>query len=257
MQFLSEKFIFDGITSDDMSVELITFDDDIIKDFGNIYKQDMNSEGNLNNNPFYSETFSELDDTVLNVVLVDVKSGVQKKWTPLDMQRVVNWLTTKSFKPFVSYDNDTLVYYFKCINIDKKLTVDGSGYLECTFKMFGNYAYELLEATSTVNGNGAMNIINTSNLDSPYKPVLRVSNLGNDATINTISVNGSTLEIKGLSANDIITIDNKMCSVTDSLNNNRISNVNRRWISLLPGNNSINIRGNCKVELFAEFPIIM
>lgn len=257
MQFLSENFIFDGITSKDIGVELITFDDEIIKDFGNIFSQEITSEGNLNNKPFYSTSFSELEDTVLNVMLIDKITKLQKVWTPLDVQRVVNWLVVDSFRPFISEDNLNIVYYFKCTNINKRFTTDGTGYLECTFKMFGNYAYEMFEFNTTVSGNSSIKIINSTNLDGVYKPILKITNLGNTSTVNKISVNGKTLEIQGLNTNETLTIDNEMCSVFDELDNNRIENVNRKWIELIPGDNNLTLSGNFRVELFAEFPIIM
>ena len=69
MQFISEKFSLNGIDSHDMNIVLVTFEEDIFRNLGNSYKQDLSIDNTLSNTTFYSNTLTEGDDLVLNFML--------------------------------------------------------------------------------------------------------------------------------------------------------------------------------------------
>lgn len=256
MQFLSEKFSFNGVTSTEMDVCLITLDNDVIRDFGNIYQQGVSIEGNLNNSPFYSNEMGEIEDMTLNLMLVDIK-GNPKTWTNKDIQKITYWLISDTFKPFVSEDNQDLVYYVKCTNINKKFSNDMKGYLECTFKFFGDSAYTRFEGNIQTNqsGVGVLSFMSPSNVDELYRPIIKVTNLGDIDTVNRIEMNGITLEVKGLLNNEEVIIDNKMCTVFNTSRANRLDKCNRKWLGMNIGENNVTIMGNCKVNILADFKV--
>ena len=253
MQFLSEKFSLNGISSDSMGVILITLDDDVLRDFGNIYNNDLSVDANFNNTPFYSDNITKDKDMVLNIMLVEKDEITPAEWDVSTISMVCDWLISDNFQPFISYDNSNIVYYIKCTNIDKKFTNDMKGYLECTFKIFDNNAYYRSNTFLNVVGSESVNIVNVSDYDSEYKPVVKITN--NDTSNIIISSNDREMVISDLGVGDTIIIDNKMKTVADINGENKLSNCNREWISLYPGSNTLRVNGNCQVEIISEFPI--
>ena len=71
-------------------------------------------------------------------------------------------------------------------------------------------------------------------------------------TTSTTNIIGN-IEITGLEVNETITIDNMMLLVYSN-GVNKYDNTNGAWLVLEKGNNTINISGNCVVEVLCEFP---
>ena len=60
--------------------------------------------------------------------------------------------------------------------------------------------------------------------------------------------------ISELSKNEKIVIDNAMCTILDSNNNNILGRSNRKWLKLKKGSNSIKVVGSCNIVIKSEFP---
>ena len=255
MRFLSEKFSLNGIESDDMGVILVTFEDDIIQDFGSIYNQNLIFESNLDNRPFYSNDAKEGEDIILNLLLLDSDEVTPATWDGDEVNKIANWLISDNFQPFISEDNVDVVYYIKCTNIVKKFTREMKGYLECTFKLFNNTAYYRSYITFEVDGTKEVYLENPSNLNLDYKPIIRITNNGSES--NTISLNSTELIIESLELGNTVVIDNKMKTVNSLDGRNKLFCCNRKWLCLKPGPNRITVTGKCKVEILSEFPMVI
>ena len=120
-------------------------------------------------------------------------------------------------------------------------------------KIFDNNAYYRSNTFLNVVGSESVNIVNVSDYDSEYKPVVKITN--NDTSNIIISSNDWEMVISDLGVGDTIIIDNKMKTVADINGENKLSNCNREWISLYPGSNTVRVNGNCQVEIISEFPI--
>lgn len=254
MQFLSEKFSLNGIESDSMNISLITFDDDVIRDFGNIYKQEMSIDRNLNGSPFYTKNLTDGDDIKLNLLFVEEDGFTPAKWTTDKVSEICNWVVSENFQPFISYDNKNIVYYIKCTNINKKMTNSMTGYLECSFKVFNNSAYYKNNINTEVNGTKTIEINNPSKHISSYKPIVKITNKSKKNP--TLTLNGSSLTITGLPVNETIIIDNEMKTVNSPNGDNRLSLCNRKWIHLVEGVNLLEVTGDCRVEILMEIPVL-
>ena len=77
--------------------------------------------------------------------------------------------------------------------------------------------------------------------------------MGDSSTINRIG----NFEITRLDTNETVTIDNLILNVVNSNEINRFSNCNRKWLTLVPGENELQVSGNCELEILCEFPIIL
>ena len=249
MRFISENFSFNNISNKDIGVDLVTFDDEFFKEVGLTYSEEISLDGSFSSNPYYSKNEEDTEDIVLNLLRVD-EYGNKKQWDRESIIEVMDWIITDTFKPFVSEDDLDVFYYFKAKRVIKKFTPDMYGYLEVTFKPYTNYAYYSVVA----NGNSTIYINNVSNVDKPYKPIIRVSNITQDITIKNESIGDSEAFKLTEATNDII-IDCALCTVKDINGNNLFSKCNRKWISLIKGENRISVIGG-NATIFCEFPII-
>lgn len=253
MQFLSENFSLNGVNSYDMNIVLVTFEEDIFRNLGNSYKQDLSIDSTLNNTTFYSNTLTEGDDLVLNFMLTTDDRVTPDVWDKVKLNHILTWIISDDFQPFISEDNEDVIYYIKCVDIKKMFTNEMTGYLECTFKVFNNSPYYMDKVELAVSGSGVININNVSNLSSNYKPIIKVTSTGSSNI--SLNMNSVKFTISGLSVGETVTIDNKMKTVYNSQNINKISSCNRKWLHLKRGVNLLEVVGNCVVEVISAFPI--
>lgn len=245
---ISDKFTLNGIEGSSKNTYIITFDSDVLINKGIPFSRNINSvDGYSQFNPMFGEEDTPPDDIVLNFMYI--QNNIAQKWTEEKILDIKKWIITDDFIPFITQDNPNYTYYLKCKKIQNKMTPEGLGVLECTFTPFSHFAYKIYNSTTTVKSSTNITIDNPSIYS--YEPVIKVKNLGNEATVNKIG----DLEIKGLATNEKVTIDNIMLTVINENDENRFSKCNRNWISLTPGKNIIPVNGNCEIEVLCEFPM--
>jgi len=246
---VSDEFTLNGIKGSDEDMYLVTFDNDILTSRGIPFQRDVSSDGYSQLNPLFKDEDVVPDDVVLNFMYAI--DDMAQQWTEDKIIQTKKWMITDDFIPFVTQDNPDYIYYLKCKKLESKMTQRGLGVLEGTFIPISHFAYKKTYHKITVTE--PTNILLTNPSDIEYKPVIKIKNLGNVSTINKIG----DFEITGLETNEIVTIDNLILTVESSLEQNRFSKCNRKWLKLLPGENQLTVSGNCEIEILCEFPIVL
>ena len=253
--FISDKFYLDGIHCDEIGVSLITLNNDIINDYGIGFDKNVGLDSVSYNNPIYYNEVDNVEDVILNIC---PSNEYDLTWDNQLIEDVYKWILQDRFMPFISEDDLDLIYYFKPIKITKKFSAFMEGYLEVTFKPLSNYAYKRDLKKSSVVIEKVININNVSNsFEDYYSPVIELENLGSfddEISITNLTLDSEPMVISGLSKNEKIVIDNAMCTVLDSNNNNILGRSNRKWLKLKKGSNSIKVVGNCNIVIKSEFP---
>lgn len=224
---------------------------DIFNNIGVEYTSSIEIENNLvEYSPYFMESFSDTPEIELNLLLYNSVTMETLAINQYNMEEIYDWLITDNFAPFISDDNRGIIYYFKLIRLSKVLTFDKRGYLKATFKPYSKYCYRQGVYETTINGSGQLEIYNHAK--SIYKPIIELTNLGDENTVNKIN----NMEIIGLKNNEKIKIDNLTKLVLDEENKNKFNCCNAKWVELEPRiDNVINISGNCSVKIICEFPI--
>lgn len=248
MYFLSEKFIFNNISSESMNVELVTFSDELFNEFGLSYSETVELEDGSSTVPSYNSTVNEAEDITLNLMLVN-SEGTPKEWTSYELKEITSWLITDGFKPFISEDDIFLIYYLKCTSIKKQFTNRKLGYLEVTFKPYSPYAYKRVETVMS----SRILIENVSNIGI-YKPLIEIHPLEETIQIKNKSIQDSEV-FEITECNEKIIIDNLLRTAQSESGKNMLSKCNRKWIKLQEGFNSLEVTGG-KIKLICEFPVI-
>lgn len=247
---ISDKFILNGIEGAIKDISLVTFDSEILINTGIPFSRSVNAaDGYSQFNPLFNEEDVVPEDIVLNFMYAI--DGVPQEWEEWKLLDVKKWIITEDFVPFKTFDNLNYTYYIKCKKIQNKMTPYGFGVLECIFAPFSHFAYQNVSFSRTITKSSNIVIDNPSMYS--YKPIIKIKNLGNTSTVNKIG----DFEISGLSTNEIVIVDNLMLLVTNLNNISKFTNCNRGWVELLPGENNLQLNGNCQIEILCEFPMIL
>ena len=116
--FISDKFIFNGVHSDEMGVALVTFDSNAFNQYGLNFNQEISTSKSGRDMSHFTVSEGEIEKIELNIALID-KNDNPVIWDEYTTIEVIDWLVTDSFVEFISEDNVDLVYYLKATNIVK------------------------------------------------------------------------------------------------------------------------------------------
>lgn len=255
--FISDKFIFNGVHSDEMGVALVTFDSNAFNQYGLNFNQEISTSKSGRDMSHFTVSEGEIEKIELNIALID-KNDNPVIWDDYTTIEVIDWLVTDSFVEFISEDNVDLVYYLKATNIVKNFNQNRQGYLQVTFQPFSNSAYVKHSRKYIFNEPGSFIIDNVSTLKEMYKPVIEIRNLGDNLNIISIeneTVGGEPFVIADLDNEEVITIDGLMGTVYNEYKDNLLMKCNRKWLKLARGENKINISGNVEVHIRCQFPV--
>ena len=244
--FLSENFYINGIRNNQLNLYLVKFDKEVLSEVGSVYSKGVNVDTTNEYNPLVSLNSDDTNEITLNLALLD-DSFTPMPWTETMVNEIINIFTENPINEFISDDFPDNIFYMTTTKIVKKFTYAKLGVLEITFKLASMYSYvrKSFKATCTNSTNLIINNVGVNR----YRPIIKVTNKGTTSTTNIIG----NIEITGLEANETITIDNMMLLVYSN-GVNKYDNTNGAWLVLEKGNNTINISGNCVVEVLCEFP---
>ena len=247
--FISDKFMFNGVSCDEYNVRLVYFENNIVNDMKIPFSVSVNSDSKDGIYPVYKEETNIPDQVILNLAYVD-ETGNLATFSNEIFKRIKTWLITDSFAPFITEDYPDYVLYLKCVKIQDKLTFGNQGFLEVTFQPYTHYFYKQFETVILLSGDNATTIENISR--EVCYPIIKQKTAYD--IINTIEINDMTLKLQ---LNEPVSVDNKMLTVLNANGENRLSYCNRKWIKLLPGSNNLKLYGYGKVKIKAEFPVIL
>ena len=260
--FYSENFSFNGIDNESMDIALVaTENTDIINQLGTVYIENIKVENTRTNNPYYLFESRETETLTLEFAYVDLESQVALPWDEEKIDEVVNWLFTDTFKPFISQDNDELVYYLKAIKIYKKFNEKMEGLLEVEFQPYTAYAYRPITYKVICDESIEYKVENISTvLDEYYEPIIEIKktkDIGNVQIENISIENDKPLVLENMKVNETIIIDNHNFTVFNTEGENKFSSCNRQWIRFKKGKNTLKIMGSCELLIKCNYPKIV
>lgn len=259
--FWSGDFYFDGVYSNTLNVCAIDFNStETLKEHGLNTSYDLEKNSSLNGTNVYNITEGSSENIILQLCRAD-----KKAWDLNSITQVNRWLNKEGFKRFQINDfkgnGYNIVYYLKMVSFKKFLSPNLEGYLEYEFASYDNYAYIIPPSNPTMSSSAKTTDVNNfSTLYTPYKPKIKIKNLGAKTDVIKIvnGTNSSFLELKGLDKNEEVIVDCKMNSVLNtSTNDNRFEVLNNYdFIQLNMGSNQLTLQqGNAQVEIISEYPI--
>ena len=256
--FNSKYFIYNGINSIDMGVDLVRIETGMIESrFGesrNIiedYVQNKNKRYNfgLSKEPL---TFS---------VTISLK---EKEWTTEKKMSLIKWLFQEEYKDFVSTDDLSVVY--KCLVVSDSIRFDNSmklGFATLVFRCDSSHAYTPLATTvkdfADLTSPEIFEISNHSNVLEYYYPEIEFEliDFETDFKIKNLSNNGEIFEFTDLVPQEKVYIDNDNKIIVSSIPDTyRLGNLtDKKFFRLVYGVNQIEVYHPCILSIRSQFPI--
>lgn len=257
MSFYSGNFSFNDIYNHEMGVYLVSLDDDVLMDYGIKYKEGLKTESSRNNQFYYSET-SEVETITITLGLAD-KFKNPKTWTIDERRKIIDWMVTDKFCKFVSEDDTSICYYFKCVEYTKKFNSQGYGFIEFVMQPESQYAYTpVIEKVYKVNGEKEIIIENIDNVNKKYYPkidIIQFSDSKQQISITNKSTNNKEFTLDNIEKYERVEVDHMLKSVLSNKNVFRLKDTNRSWIYLKRGANSIVLKGNCEFRIITQYQL--
>ena len=172
----------------------------------------------------------------------------ESELTAIDLQGIGNWLFgRRNYQELYIMQPDMGNVMYSCFLLQPKIMRTGNIIRGVECIVHCKDAWGLSDTKSiTYTGAGTFNHANLSD-DSGYlypQTVITVDSFGGDITITNTSDNNRQFVFTGLQANEVITIDNSLQSISSSTTLRRMSNFNKKFFRLVNGENVLNISGN-------------
>lgn len=247
---LGKDSTFNNIKFSEYNLYACDFDNNILKEVGIDFNRNVTRTNEIKHNPTFSTSYTDDYTIELNLILYNSAKNEKLEWTDEILQKIYSWLITDDFREFQTEGCD-FSYYLMVTNIQKVFTIDRKGYLKVTFKSIDKYAYKKVNYKKTIIDTDTIAVKNLSN--EVYKPKIVITNKGDNNTINKVN----ELEVTGLENGESLSIDNLLCTVECNGENAFDKVINRKWIHLKSGENTLSLSGNMTVEIICDFPIIL
>ena len=207
---------------------------------------------------FYGGTPSENLSFDISITAIDEDIDAEKS------QLIQKWLfSSRKYKKLLIIQPDMQDRYYNCIFNNPQIVRVGNiirGYT-ATVQCDAPYSWafpKTVEYTYSSPVTDASIVFNNVSDDrGSYlypKTVLTVSNVGGNITITNQNDSNRQFSFTGLSANEVITVDNSLQILTTSLGIRRMGNFNKKFLRLIPGLNNLRIQGNiAKLSITSQF----
>lgn len=259
-------FTFDGIQSYEMGLYIVRIQHSGFVEtpyFGatNIHEE----KSSKRHVPHFYGVTREPIEFDLQFALMD-KYLRPRKWTPEERFKIAKWLIHDTYKEFQSSDDLGKKYYAIITNPASLFTIGKEGYTELTLRTNSPFAWSpVYMAEHDLSNNTTSTIItmeNRSNVSEIYNPLIEIELVGGATSVElkNLSNDGKIMKFEGLTPNETISIDtrNKIIK-SNTFSSNPFSKFNiggkKYWCDLVFGENSIEVKGKCKIWVKSQYPI--
>lgn len=250
MSFYGRSFIFDSIPSDYYGIYIGELDSNGINESMGSSNMDILSQKIYRRSTPYF--LGATPSPVLSFQMSAFSEGTEIDAEFFNLIQKV-YFSSRSYKKLQIVQDDMAGVYFNCMLTDPKITRIGnllsglSFTVTCdsptawNFPKTTTYTYFTSVVDNTIVFNNASDDIGTYIYP---QNVITVNNFGGDVTITNLSDSNRVFSFTALSANEVITIDNGLQTISSSTGLKRLSNFNKKFLRLVPGVNNLRIQGS-------------
>jgi len=254
--FTNTTFQFDSKKSTDFNLYLVNLETGV-KNVPYSVEREINEEKIRNNSIPYFFGINE------QPLYFKVTLFREEEWDYDTRIEITRWLFQDEYKPFISTDNNSIIY--NCIIVDRpeKLLIGNiTRMIELNFRCDAPWAwspsfsttYDLSDNTTTK----TLQFENRSNIVKYCYPEIWIQSLdGGAISLKNYSDGGREFKFNNLQINETIYVNNQLKQIeTDIPNIYRLSDfVGRNWLRLNYGINQIVVTGKCLIKTQMQYPI--
>lgn len=258
MVFHSDKFIFDGIHSDDLGLMLVDTGStkSVLDKYGLEYKEELQVDHTFGGHPFFAHKENVPEKIKLEFTLVG-KDMNPLPWDREMEEKIVNLFMQDKFCEFISFDHPELVYYLYGTKVNKTKNAKKEGILEVEFQPYYQYPIQRYRKNLLVQGEKTTELENPCSINKFQHPITEIEVLEDcDFTIRNLSLeNSKEFKLSGLKKGQTIKVDHSFYIVSDENENNLFHLTNREWLKFKSGTNRLKITGNVRIKIHFNYEV--
>ena len=259
----NQEFIYNDIQSSEMNLSIIRLQSGFFSTPAYGGQEIIESEPGRRDNPYFYTTRKQPIEFEITF------SPLDNEWTPDFRQEIFRWLVSDTYKKFQTTDDLGKIYYVIPINPGEIFTQGtDKGYITILFRSNAYHAwspiyysyYDLSENTTTT----TIQAYNHSNIKQFYYPKLQITSkkamgVQDEIRIHNLTYNTPDFIVQDLFLDEVVGFDNENKIIKSSLEHEgyyRLENFNKHWLKLVYGLNTLEITGQCFIEMKSQYPVI-
>ncbi len=249
MSFYGSSFIFNSVPSEQYGLRISELDASAINEaMGSFDVEIYEQKVYRRSTPYFYGT------TGVPHLEFDMSCYSEQELSAEDFSIIQKWLfgqNTYKKLQITQFDMQN-IYWWTILNSPETIKV-GSKIQGCKFHVICNspFGYKFPETTtytytaSVVDNNEYFYNASDDVLNYLYPvSVITMNNTGGTATITNQTDTNRVFEFTGLQADEVITIDNNLQTISSSTGLKRLNNFNKHWLRFVPSINNLRIQGN-------------
>lgn len=257
--FKNKYFTFDGVRSIDKNIAIVTIGSDSSNtQFG--LKQSVEKQDGIGDVPLYKGVKRDISSIDITLCKLDKQNNLLR-FTEKEKDDICRWLFKKDYKPFISDDNKSKVYYAIFTEGDSFFNGLNEGYINLKMELNAPYGYSAIinDFWRVVNFK-EVNIYNNSNIDCELYPDIEIELLGDTDKVEIFNqMTGSRTILENLQPNEHLYIYGDevrdIVSMVDK-DRNLFPNFNKKWLKLVYGRNKIIIKAkSANIRIINQYPL--
>jgi phage-related protein len=261
MAVYTKSFIFDGIASDYYGLFISEIDAGGINESMASFDLNVKEEKLFRRNaPYFygAESDAHLE--------FEVSAYSEEEISAEDSTFISRWLFgSKNYKKFQYVQPDMQNVFFWAILSSPEAIRSGNIIQGIRFKVTCNapFGFTFPKTTTYTYTDAVVNanemFYNSSDNTSDYlypRLVLTMNSTGGDVSITNAEDSGRVFGFTELQADEVLTIDNSLQTISSSSGLKRLGSFNKKWLRFLPNKNNLTIVGNlASIELIYSFVV--
>lgn len=253
---INTNFTYDGITSESMGLSIVRVDSGLPSVPYTSGKEILETHPNKSLYPyFFGVKHQPLQFTV-------TFSTLEKNMDSAKLYELANWLFQNKYKPFISLDNPSRIYY--CIATNPvEFATNGleEGYFTVDFRCRDGFGWTIptvdIYDLSGITSSTPLQITNFSNVLDYYYPEVEFELQSTNTGVSLInnSDGGREFKFTGLTVGESVYIDNQKRVIVSDVSSNRFDKFNKNFFRLKKGVNHISVTGKCILKIKMTFPV--
>lgn len=258
--FKNKYFTFDGMRSIDKNIAIVSIGSNSSNtQFG--LKQSVEKQDGIGDVPLYKGVKRETSQFDITLCKLDKQNNLLK-FTEKEKNDICRWLFKKDYRPFVSEDDRSKVYYVIFTEGDSFFNGLNEGYINLKMELNAPYAYSpIVDDFWRVTNLKEINIYNNSNIDCEVYPDVEVELLDDTNKVEIYNqMTGSRTILENLQPNEHLYIYGDevrdIVSMVDKDRNLFPNFINKQWLKLVYGRNKIIIKAkSANVRIINQYPL--
>ncbi|MEG2289627.1 MAG: phage tail family protein [Clostridium sp.] len=259
--FKSKYFSFNGINSRSKNISIVSVGENGNNNqFG--IRQSAESQDGIGDTEIHKGTKREAPSLDITLCKLDRENNLLS-FSQKEKDFICRWFFKREYKPFISEDNRSKVYYVIFTEGDSFFNGLNQGYINLKMQLSSPYAYStIIKDTWRVSNYKEIDIYNNSNIECELYPDIEIELLEDTNMVEIYNqMTGSRTILNNLQPKEYIYIyGDELRDIVSKVDEKRnlFPNFNQQWLKLVYGRNKIIVKAKaCNIRIINQYPLAL